>query len=213
MIMVFKSIAALVCHQIPARSLELGGDALPLCARCTGLYAGFALGIFYLIVTRWLGERRERPRSVTLLPVAMVTAFGVQAMGERLGFWESSNGIRLAFGLLAGHALNLMLTPLTFRFLGCQMKTSADRFGSYWGACLPLSSMFVLLRRYPFIVLGLASLSMIGLLLIYALLNIAVVAALLKFEDQPDLASRRIHLAGLVLAFFGGEWLGFSLIQ
>ena len=34
-----------VCHQIPERSLHLFGEPLAACARCTGLYVGFALGV------------------------------------------------------------------------------------------------------------------------------------------------------------------------
>jgi uncharacterized membrane protein len=37
------AIGHLVCHQIDARSFHLGAIALPVCARCTGIYAGAAL--------------------------------------------------------------------------------------------------------------------------------------------------------------------------
>jgi uncharacterized membrane protein len=36
-------IGHIICHQIPARSFHLWGAALPVCARCTGIYAGAAL--------------------------------------------------------------------------------------------------------------------------------------------------------------------------
>ena len=34
---------SIVCHQVPARSFHLWGAQLPVCARCTGIYAGGAV--------------------------------------------------------------------------------------------------------------------------------------------------------------------------
>jgi len=36
---------AVVCHQKPERSFHLAGQPLPVCARCTGIYAGAALAV------------------------------------------------------------------------------------------------------------------------------------------------------------------------
>ena len=36
------SIGHVICHQLPVRSFHLWGAALPVCARCTGIYAGAA---------------------------------------------------------------------------------------------------------------------------------------------------------------------------
>jgi uncharacterized membrane protein len=32
------------CHRVPHRTLELAGQRLPVCARCTGIYAGLLFG-------------------------------------------------------------------------------------------------------------------------------------------------------------------------
>jgi hypothetical protein len=37
------SIGHLICHQLPARSFHLWGAALPVCARCSGIYFGAAI--------------------------------------------------------------------------------------------------------------------------------------------------------------------------
>ena len=37
------AIGHLVCHQLPERSFYLGGVALPVCARCTGIYVAAAI--------------------------------------------------------------------------------------------------------------------------------------------------------------------------
>ncbi len=35
-------VGHLICHQLPARSFQLAGVPLPVCARCTGIYVGAA---------------------------------------------------------------------------------------------------------------------------------------------------------------------------
>jgi uncharacterized membrane protein len=48
------SMGRVICHQLPARSFHLWGAALPVCARCTGIYAGaaaLALAVFVARVT------------------------------------------------------------------------------------------------------------------------------------------------------------------
>src|SRR5438552_2016659 len=37
------AIGSLVCHQLPERSFHLESVPLPVCARCTGIYAGAAI--------------------------------------------------------------------------------------------------------------------------------------------------------------------------
>lgn len=48
---------AVVCHQRPERSFQWGARAWPVCARCTGIYAGGALAVLPA-----LGRRRRRSR-------------------------------------------------------------------------------------------------------------------------------------------------------
>jgi hypothetical protein len=51
-------IGSVVCHQDPARSFATAGIQVPVCARCTGLYAGAVLGA--LLALRWRTGRRRR---------------------------------------------------------------------------------------------------------------------------------------------------------
>ena len=52
-------VGSLVCHQRPERSFQLLGVALPVCARCTGIYLGAALasiGVSYRDAVRRRSE-------------------------------------------------------------------------------------------------------------------------------------------------------------
>ena len=50
-----------ICHQRPERSFFIGGQQLPVCARCTGLYLGAALAIpFAVAAAVAVSSRRNR---------------------------------------------------------------------------------------------------------------------------------------------------------
>ena len=52
---------SIVCHQIPERSFHIAGVQLPVCARCTGLYAGALAGVAWLAWSR-CGAAVDAPR-------------------------------------------------------------------------------------------------------------------------------------------------------
>ena len=42
---ILYALGSRICHQISERSFHLGVAQLPVCARCLGIYAGFAIGL------------------------------------------------------------------------------------------------------------------------------------------------------------------------
>lgn len=92
---------AVVCHQRPDRSFHLAGLPLPVCARCTGLYASGAIAA----LLAWIGTATEPRRGRTaLLAAALPTAMTVAL--EWTGVAHFSNATRalasLPLGLAAG---------------------------------------------------------------------------------------------------------------
>jgi uncharacterized membrane protein len=110
----FEAVGFGLCHQLPERSLFAGGFQLPVCARDTGLYAGFALGLLAL----WLIERGRRPTElpswhVLALVLLFVGAMAADGLTSYLGIRSTTNELRLLTGLLAGWALPVVALPVT----------------------------------------------------------------------------------------------------
>ena len=86
-------VGAVVCHQLPDRSFAWAGVQLPVCARCTGLYAAAPFGLFAGLLVGASRHRRLRsnpPRPgrwgstrLTLILAAVPTAVtvGVELAG------------------------------------------------------------------------------------------------------------------------------------
>lgn len=68
---------AVLCHQRKDRSFQRADLSLPVCGRCTGLYAGAALGLALAAMARprrWPTARLRRVFGLALLPTALLVA-------------------------------------------------------------------------------------------------------------------------------------------
>ena len=105
-----------VCHQLPSRSFHAWGFPLGVCARCLGIYLGFAAGLaIYPVVRGW--RRVRLPETRTFLAVSMPIVIDTAAVF--LGIWGSPGPLRLALGALWGSILPFYFitgfAELTFR--------------------------------------------------------------------------------------------------
>jgi uncharacterized membrane protein len=105
--LIYKAFSFL-CHQLPSRSFHLEGHALGVCARCTGIYAGFAVSALFYPLVRSL-RSSEAPRRIWLLlacvPIAVDFALGF------FGIWPNTHFSRFATGAIFGAACALFVTP------------------------------------------------------------------------------------------------------
>jgi uncharacterized membrane protein len=97
-----------LCHQIPERSFHIEGHSFAVCARCTGLYTGFAMGVLVYPLTRPL-RQLETPRRLWLLAAAVPTLID-WALGF-FGFWENTHLSRFATGALLGAVCAFYVVP------------------------------------------------------------------------------------------------------
>jgi uncharacterized membrane protein len=98
----YDFMGSLVCHQRPERTLLVGGRYLPVCARDTGAFLGLLLGYALLLSLR---KKEAKGPPNLILTLAMLIPMLVDSFGQMLGFWISTNDIRLITGLLFGAAL------------------------------------------------------------------------------------------------------------
>ena len=88
-----------VCHQIPERSFFIAGHQFAVCARCTGLYAGFAAAAVLYPLVRSL-RRTEAPARKWLFFAA--APLGIDFALGFLGIWANTHSSRFITGALLG---------------------------------------------------------------------------------------------------------------
>lgn len=212
----FKAIGYGLCHQLPERSFFGGGYQLPVCARDTGIYFGFALGLIALSAL----ARRSRPQELPRWPVLLVIGIFIAAMGfdgvtSYAGLRETTNDLRLITGLGTGWGL----AALTFPMLNAQvwLRPSASRTphgvreAAIWLGLLVVS--FVVVRwGLPLLGVGFPLLLVVAIVATFAAINLVFVGLMPPFERRAerfrDLWLALIIANGLtLLELAGAAWL------
>ena len=97
-----------VCHQINERSFHIGDHKFAVCARCFGIYAGFAGGVVLYPLVRSL-RRRDTPARVWLIaatvPICIDFALGF------FGIWENTHWSRAMTGAVVGATAAVYVVP------------------------------------------------------------------------------------------------------
>ncbi len=145
---VFRWVGYGLCHQLPERSLFAGGFQLPVCARDTGIYAGFALSLLLIAFLERGRRPSEIPRSwLVVIGALFLGAMAADGVSSYAGWRTTTNDLRLLTGLLAGYALTLAVVPMVN---GQMWRTlSRTRLLEGWRAgvwLLSLAPVFALLR-------------------------------------------------------------------
>jgi uncharacterized membrane protein len=183
----YRLVGFAICHQLPERSLAVGGRALPVCARDTGIYVGFLVCFVLLSLAEPDHPREMPPRWVLFTCIGFIAVMGIDGVTSYAGMRETTNDIRLATGLLAGFALppialgmlnyQLWKTPAPGRVL----ETRSDQV--VWLAAIPAT---FLVMRFP--VAGLwwfyATLVIAGVLIAFTSVNLIMVSLVPPLERR-----------------------------
>ena len=97
-----------LCHQLPERSFFIAGHQFAVCARCTGLYGGFALVLLLYPLIRSL-HSVEVPQIKWLFLAAAPLAIDFSL--TLFGIWENTHTSRLLTGMLLGGVTVFYVMP------------------------------------------------------------------------------------------------------
>ena len=104
-----------LCHQKAERSLFINGNQMPFCSRCTAIWLGLTIGLGFMVFYKI--ELNEKFVFVLIIGIAPI---GIDGVGQLLGFWESSNIIRIItgsiVGIMCGIALGLIADEIEFLY-------------------------------------------------------------------------------------------------
>ncbi len=107
-----NKIGFAVCHQIPSRTIIMGGIYLPLCGRTSGIYIGFLISAIILFVFYSKRENEWPPKHILIIFFVLIVSTGADWALSHLGLYESSNSIRFITGFLAGSSIMAIVFPV-----------------------------------------------------------------------------------------------------
>lgn len=99
------------CHQKPERSFFIRGYQMPICARCTGVFIGYLIAIFYLPFAK--GKETLSKIIAAVGCLTMLTDWSLQALKIK----ESTNKRRLLSGIAGGFGIMIAWICLLKEFM------------------------------------------------------------------------------------------------
>ena len=110
---ILRAVGYGLCHQLPERSIFAGGLQLPVCARDTGIYLGFAFGLLAMALIARATRPTELPRWPVLALIGLfIAAMGVDGVTSYAGWRSTTNDIRLITGMVTGWGLAALTFPM-----------------------------------------------------------------------------------------------------
>ena len=216
-----------VCHRIASHSYYFGDRPLSLCARCTGQYLGFLLGMGVLFF------RAKKQAGFPTRPILILFGLlfliylldGVNSVLrlypglENWSIYEPINSLRLFSGLGIGIVLSGVLYPLLGQTVWREVSLRPTLYGQRdWGILLGGSTLLglLILSQNPLILYPLILLSTAGLLFLLSLLYTMIWIILTKNENSFTFwwELRWWGIAGIssaLLQIIAIDWLRFHL--
>lgn len=229
------AIGYAVCHRIDLRSFHLGTRALPLCARCSGMYLGALVAIGTLAA---IGRGRHGgfPRPALLAVLGLfAAAWAFDGANSYLTLipgaphlYEPNNTLRLVTGTLMGLTLGVLVVAGFNQnaWRGWKKEPAVGTFRDLGLLLIPAAVVVLLvLSENPLVLYPLALLSAGGVVVVLTLVYGVVAMMLLRSENRAEtwpsialplalglgMAILQIGLLDLARYALTGTWAGFSL--
>lgn len=210
------AIGYAVCHQIDLRSFHIGDRAMPLCARCSGMYLGAVLSIVFLSI---LSPKHAGSPSklIMFLSGALVFLFVLDGVNSYLNLpffpsapslYAPNNVTRLLTGTGMGIVLAVILYPAFNQtmWVDWSAKPVFKNAGSFLIlVLLALIVDLIVLTENPVFLYPLALVSVLGVLLLLSMVYGMLILILLRRENQIK------KMSALFLPMLAG--FGVAIIQ
>lgn len=113
------AIGYAICHQIETRTFHAHDHAMPLCARCTGIYLGVLTALGFFAARGRLRAARLPDFRVLLAMMLLGAAYGLDGLNSYLSIFEAytpvyqpHNTLRLLTGLIFGLGMIMGVLPV-----------------------------------------------------------------------------------------------------
>jgi uncharacterized membrane protein len=189
------AIGYAVCHRIDSRSFHLDDRALPLCARCSGLFLGAVIGLVY--------QQIRFPRRGGMLTIKTGIPFllfffswafdGANSYLHLIpgapGLYEPNNVFRLFTGLGMGLAISAILFPAFNQSVWARYDPRPIFID--WKPYLEIMLLgfgigVLFLSNIPFIIYPLAIISALGVLIILVPVYSLIWMMVFKYENLAN---------------------------
>lgn len=216
------AIGYALCHQIPARSIHVAGQPLPLCARCTGIYLGALMAMVGMVLRRRYHSSEFPPQAILLILMAFIGLMGIDGINSYLTFfpglphlYEPQNWLRLTTGALHGVAISTLICPImnggfwhpSLLKNEPTIKNLKELLFFLGGAALII---LLVLWQQPFLLYPIAILSTLGALLLLSIVGTVLVLILTRREGTARTWSELLWpgTMGLAIAILMIEAMG-----
>lgn len=217
-----RALVGGTCAQLDTHSFYPGGVQLPLCARCTGMYLGFAIGVIGLHV-RGLGKAARMPRGWTALAllgfIAVMAVDGFNSLFVDLHLphlYQPNNVLRLFTGMLTGTAMAAFLLTVVngvlWRDPDLRPAYGSMRFLRGLAPALVIAFLAVL-SQWGILLYPLALLSSAGVVLALTLINLTFVLAALGRVERFRTYAQVAPIFTVSLALAVTELIGLFLLK
>lgn len=202
-----------VCAQ--AHYLTIGAYTLPLCARNTGIYAGFLATVLYLLVLGRARAAKMPPLSITIALGLAVIIMGIDGFNSLLldigGFnvYTPQNYLRVITGLGMGIAIGtffVLMFNLSLRYDARHDQRVLRGWPELLGMVVTAALLYGLLFSAPeWLFYPLAIFSVLGIVGVLFVANMFVVAMLTGLEGRVLRLKQLARPATFGLALTVGE--------
>jgi uncharacterized membrane protein len=109
---IVNNLGASVCHQIPERSLKIGGLILPICSRCCGIYIGFFICALFMFLVFAKRESDLPPLYILIILIIFILSTVADGLLSYFSVITTNNIARFITGFLSGSSTMAIIYPI-----------------------------------------------------------------------------------------------------